>query len=169
MYPRQDTHKGGLLSPLWKGCDPSFAHMQPWINFSKGCFVPGLFEMCMVHVILQKKVKMWKVKKDNKTDVHVQIMIRNSFLHRIKLKDTNIRSFCRCETETIEHILWDCEIVQALLYDLVTFCMNKIHKHISFAKKIFILGSCVKKDTVKNLIALQIKYYIYSMRCLNNS
>ena len=88
---------------------------------------------------------------------------------KIKLKDTYICTFCRSETETTEHILWDCEIVQARLDDFVTFCSNKIHRHCSFAKKTFILGSCEKKGTVKNLITLQIKYYIYSMRCLNNS
>ena len=52
----------------------------------------------------------------------------NSFLHKIKLKDTNICTFCRSETGTIEHHLWDCEIVQAVLNDFVTFCStsNKI-------------------------------------------
>ena len=52
----------------------------------------------------------------------------NSFLQKIKLKGTNICTFCRGETETIEHHLWDFEMVQAVLDDFVTFCStsNKI-------------------------------------------
>ena len=67
--------------------------------------------------------------------INHKILSTNSFLQKIKLKDTNTCTFCRSKTETIEHILWDCEIVQALLDDFVTFCSNKIHGHISFAKK----------------------------------
>ena len=33
----------------------------------------------------------------------------------------------------------------------------------------FLYLDLVKLDTVKNLITLQIKYYIYSMRCSNNN
>ena len=97
--------------------------------------------------------------------INHKILSTNSFLQKIKLKDTNICTFCRSETETIEHILWDCEIVQALLDEFVTFCSNKIHWHISFAKKAFILGSCVKKDTVKNpyYLANKILYLSYEM------
>ena len=89
---------------------------------------------------------------------------RQILLQKIKLKDTNICTFCRRETETIEHILWDCEKVQAQLDDFVTFCSNMIHRHFPFAKITFIPGSCEKKDTVKNRITLQIKYHIYGMR-----
>ena len=70
-----------------------------------------------------------------------KILSTNSFLQKIKLKDTNTCTFCRSKTETIEHILWDCEILQALLDNFVTFCSNKIHGHILFAKKTFLLGS----------------------------
>ena len=69
----------------------------------------------------------------------------NYFLHEKKFIDIDICTFCTSETEAIEHILWDCEILQALLDDFVIFCSNKIHRHISFAKKNLILGSCVKR------------------------
>ena len=41
--------------------------------------------------------------------INHKILSKNSFLHKIKLKDTNIWIICRRETETIEHILSDCE------------------------------------------------------------
>ena len=102
-------------------------------------------------------------------ELTIRFYRKKSFLHKMKFQNTNIWIFWRRETETIEHILSDCEIVQALLYDFVTFCSNRVHRHISFAWKIVKLGSFVEKGTVKNLIDLQIKYYIYFIRCSNNN
>ena len=45
------------LSPLGKGRGPSFE--QTWIPFTQGCFVPSLVEISLV--VLEKKLKMWKV------------------------------------------------------------------------------------------------------------
>ena len=36
---------------------------------------------------------------------------------RIYINDTDFCTFCKKETETIEHILWECEVVQDLLND----------------------------------------------------
>lgn len=36
---------------------------------------------------------------------------------RIYIKDTDFCTFCEKESETIEHILWECEVVQDLLND----------------------------------------------------
>ena len=89
--------------------------------------------------------------------INHKILSTNSFLQKIKLKDTNICTFCRSETETIEHIVWDCEIVQALLDDFVTFSSNTSILIFHLLKTLFIHGSCEKKDSVENLITLQIK------------
>ena len=70
---------------------------------------------------------------------------------KTKLKDTHIFTFCRGETETIEHILWDWEIVKALLDYFVTFCSNKIHRHFSFPKKHWYLD-LVRKKTQSKII-----------------
>ena len=45
------------LSPLGKRRDHSFE--QTWISFTQGCFVPCLVEIGPV--VLEKKIKMWKV------------------------------------------------------------------------------------------------------------
>ena len=49
------------LSPGGKGRGPSFG--QTWIIFTQGCFVPSLVENG--RVVLEKKVKMWKVYDNN--------------------------------------------------------------------------------------------------------
>ena len=45
------------LSPLWEGRGPSFE--QTWIPFTREYFVPSLVEIGPV--VLEKKMKMWKV------------------------------------------------------------------------------------------------------------
>ena len=35
----------------------------------------------------------------------------------LNIKDTDFCTFCEKESETIEHILWECEVVQDLLND----------------------------------------------------
>ena len=83
--------------------------------------------------------------------INHKILSTNSFLQKTKLKDTHICTFCRGETETIEHILWDWEIVKALLDYFVTFCSNKIYRHFSFPKKHWYLD-LVRKKTQSKII-----------------
>ena len=52
------------LSPLGKGRGPSFE--QTWIPFTQGCFVPSLVEIGPV--VLEKKMKMWKVYDNDDND-----------------------------------------------------------------------------------------------------
>ena len=55
-----------LLSPLGKGRGPSFE--QTWIRITQGCFVPSL--AVIGPLVLEKKMKMWKVYRqtDRQTD-----------------------------------------------------------------------------------------------------
>ena len=59
--PRQCIFTISWLSPVGKGRGPSFG--QTWIIFTQGCFVPSLVENGWV--VLEKKVKMWKVYDNN--------------------------------------------------------------------------------------------------------
>lgn len=97
--------------------------------------------------------------------INHRILATNSFLHKIKKVDSYNCSFCEKEIETIEHIFWECEFIQDLLNDFATYCFRNILTYVVFVEKEFILGSYENLDQVKYIIALQIKYYIYSMRC----
>ena len=97
--------------------------------------------------------------------INHKILATNSFLHKIRIKDSDKCSFCNIETETIEHILWECEAIQELLNDFDTFCFDKTHFHVTYTKKDFILGSHVRPENIKGLLSLQIKYFIYSTKC----
>ena len=55
-----------LLSPLVKGCGPSYmSYEQSWIPFIQECFVSNLVEIGSVDL---EKGKMWKVYNDNDND-----------------------------------------------------------------------------------------------------
>ena len=59
---------------------------------------------------------------DNNINTHC-VIISMSYItivlldKRIYIKDTYFCTFCEKESETIEHILWECEVVQDLLND----------------------------------------------------
>ena len=65
-----------IISP-WKGWTLSYE--QTWIPFTQGCFVPSLVEIGPV--VLEKKMKMWKVYDNNDYDDDGQrtILIRKAF------------------------------------------------------------------------------------------
>ena len=75
-------------------------------------------------------------------------------------------SFCKETDETIEHLFWDCDHVQSLLHSIDNFCMNTLASNFNVRKQDFILGNS-KINKEDNLINTQIKYYIYTMRCLD--
>jgi predicted mannosyl-3-phosphoglycerate phosphatase (HAD superfamily) len=79
-------------------------------------------------------------------------------------------SFCRAGEETIYHLLWDCPIVQQLLSEFVNLCNSK-SIFLELNAKTFILGELNKSDLAKsfNVILMSMKFYIYKMKCLENS
>ena len=79
-------------------------------------------------------------------------------------------TFCHNELETIEHILWDCEIIKIFL-DNFQLSMQRNGITFEFDKKNFIFGLHTKlnENRVHNLILLITKFYIYKSRCSNGN
>ena len=100
------------------------------------------------------------------TRINHRVLGTNKFLYRIRKSDNNLCTFCEGEEETIEYLLWECNDVQNLLNNFEEFVSETLHITFSFQKQNFILGMIAGKQT-ENLILLQIKYYIYTMRCIN--
>ena len=73
--------------PLEKGEDPSF--VQTWIPFTYGCFLQSLVEIGPV--VLEKKMKMWRVYDNNDNGDNGQIVIRKANLSlRLRWAKTEI-------------------------------------------------------------------------------
>jgi hypothetical protein len=45
------------------------------------------------------------------------ILGTNKFLYKIKVKDNAFCTFCQEDEETIEHLFWNCEILQAFIFN----------------------------------------------------
>ena len=67
----------------------------------------------------------------------------NSFLHKIKISDNNLCTFCKCETETITHIFYDCVQVNLFWNDFVQW-FNAIENDYKISKKIVLLDSMLQ-------------------------
>ena len=99
--------------------------------------------------------------------INHNILATNYFLKKIKIIDDANCNFCQKENETIEHIFGGCENVQNLLGQVNSWFGDKDINQ-TFLKKTLIFGDVDKvyKDDVCNAILLNIKYYIYTNRCL---
>lgn len=101
--------------------------------------------------------------------INNRILATNSFLFKIKKVNCKMCTFCHREEETIEHILWECDCVQAFLDEFQLYIEDKTNFHIVFTKKYFILGTPGKKFCMQNTLILWLKYYIYTARCTEKS
>ena len=91
-----------------------------------------------------------------------RIIATNSFLYKIKLKDTHLRTFCKANDETIEHLFFDCPIS----YRLWQFISNRFKLYfVNFVlnKENIFLG-CKDESLLLNLLIILTKNYIYKCK-----
>ena len=93
------------------------------------------------------------------------MLCTNSFLYKIGKAESLLCTFCGRHEETIVHIFLECENIQTFLSLVEDYCFNNLHCGLHLGKKELILGD-TRDKSCRNLICLQIKYYIYSMRCM---
>ena len=96
-------------------------------------------------------------------------IITNVQLKKWKIVENDICNFCKQETETIKHLMWDCETVKSLWEEVFNFIekeFNLPHVLIKDFGAIIINQIVEKRDHIANFICLLTKYYIYSYRCL---
>ena len=94
-----------------------------------------------------------------------KILATNSFLFKIKKANSKMCTFCHNEVETIEHIFWECNLVQSFLNDFESFLEQKTNYKLTFNKKSFIFGFLEKSKVVQNTILLWLKFYLYVAKC----
>ena len=101
--------------------------------------------------------------------VNQHILTTNSYLYRAGVVDSPYCIRCRIEIETIEHALWECNIVQQFLHDFCTL-LDSLYIPFAFNKETFIFGFFNNQhglyNSVDNIILLITKQYIYRSRCL---
>ena len=90
---------------------------------------------------------------------------RNSYLqnfHKIKLKNTNLCTFCKIHDETIEHLFFDCPVTQIFLKSL-SKQLKQYYKNLIFDKKEYFFGF-ESGDLLVNLISIIAKNYIFKCK-----
>lgn len=100
------------------------------------------------------------------TCINHNILVTNSYLCKIKLRDDSLCYFCKLEDETIIHLFWQCNKTQQFLKDLTRW-LNMYHIKCDVHEENFILG--IQKNTsattILSFILLYAKYFIYTTRC----
>ena len=98
-----------------------------------------------------------------------RILTTNVFAHRIGLTDTSLCSFCSLERETIEHLLWNCNVVKKFIEEFCKKMKDKCDHLRDFIldKQLFLLGitKTYRADKPLQLIILMLKQFIYRCKC----
>ena len=94
-------------------------------------------------------------------------LVTNIHLKKWKIKDTDMCTFCNEEPETYCHLFIMCKKIQSIWIKTESFMMEFDSEEIEFGKDAVILDKVVNKtNSVKNMICLMLKYYIYKQRCM---
>lgn len=94
-----------------------------------------------------------------------RILCTKKLLYKCKLAPSPMCTFCKQHVETIEHLLWDCPIVEIFWNDLLEIIRSKcLHcERFSFTKELVIFNYMegVRTDKPMDLIVLLAKFFIY--------
>ena len=100
------------------------------------------------------------------TSINHNILVTNNLLFKMKIKKDSSCYYCHSQKETITHLFWTCERIQAFLKELVQW-LNNNDIHCDFVEEFFIFGLDRLNIITKplNIIILYAKYFIYTTRC----
>lgn len=89
-------------------------------------------------------------------------------LTKMKIKDSNLCSFCTEEIETLVHLFWKCRLAQLFWNDFKAFLTSKnITKLYEWKEQDIVFGS-VKYDLVINKLIFRAKCFIYQRKLEDN-
>lgn len=98
-----------------------------------------------------------------------RILATNDFLYKCKIKQNNLCTFCKTLPETIEHLFWYCELVQAFWDKIEAWVTDNSNYSLIIHKHSAIFGITLNKVFNKpvNYMLMLTKYYIYKCRIHN--
>ena len=86
------------------------------------------------------------------------LLANNYWLHKWKIKQSNICHLCDNEVDTIEHMFWSCEATQRFWVDVSTFCNTNLYE-MTIDKTSVLLGT--DEPVLCNIIFMA-KIYLYN-------
>jgi len=96
-----------------------------------------------------------------------RILATNHLLFKMKISDYDLCTFCFSNSETIEHIFWDCMDIKNLWFRINSDLNLKEILGIEFDKLTILLGYTGDHDICKksfNIFIVSVKYYIYKCK-----
>ena len=109
-----------------------------------------------LHNIKEIKLRDFQFKINNR------ILVTNTFLLKIKKKETNLCSYCNQEAETITHLLFSCEIASNFWKNLKQWFERKANINLQIDLKNIIFSS--PSQVLSSYILTVAKYYIYKSK-----
>ena len=100
------------------------------------------------------------------TSINHNILVTNTLLVKMKLKNDSQCYYCHSHDETIHHLFWTCEKIQLFLNKLSQWLKNK-GIQCNIKEELFMFGLDRNNHIPKplNIIFLYSKYFIYITRC----
>ena len=96
-----------------------------------------------------------------------RVVILNEKLYKWGKVDSPLCTICQKETETVNHIFLECQIVQKLWKSVQKLCEEKTKIGITIDKTSILLNLAHDNPRhLNNFIVLVAKHYIYAQRCL---
>ena len=100
-----------------------------------------------------------------------RILTTNTFAYKLKLIDSEMCTFCNEKKESLEHLFWECNIVQNFWNNFINWLLkscNHIHNlELSLEFVIFGCKDNTKTDNIFDLLLLLAKYFIYKCKVKN--
>ena len=98
--------------------------------------------------------------------INHNVLVTNSYLFKIKLRNDPHCYYCLTHEETITHLFWHCEKIKQFLKGLKNW-LNLYNIEYDMNEETFILGINGNKafPEILSFILLYAKYYIYITRC----
>ena len=101
-----------------------------------------------------------------------RILPTNRYLKIMKIKDSNLCQFCNQSEETIEHLFWECNVIdQFWMYIKNQFINNLPHAHsLTLTKDLILFGTKtnVYTDRPFDIMIMNAKFFIWSSRFSNS-
>ena len=99
-----------------------------------------------------------------------RLIATNKFLHKIRQTDCPRCHNCEIYVETIEHLFYECLIIQDFWLDVASIWTIYFSKNVRFTCKDVLLGydlDSLQGSELENLLILYVKYYIYMCKLSN--
>ena len=93
--------------------------------------------------------------------------ITNIQLHRFKIKETEMCTFCEEHVETLKHLFYECRWVRNLWSEIEKLCSTSDRSKVLSFENILYVNITPNAKLMQNFLVLAAKYFIYRSRCEN--